>query len=146
MCTGFGGSEFRCNGCDREMALDDGRFLISSERFDKLLLSRGAQALAADGLLRTHHNFRVISLGVPVPAYPGFPLDPPLRSRFQARFVDACTLMTSPGSLSMTLAAVNSGLVRLARHSAAQVSGASSTSAQSKHNPVLHLLPVSFLL
>ena len=28
-----------------------------------------------------------MALGLPVPRYPGFPLDPPLRSRFQGRFV-----------------------------------------------------------
>ena len=31
--------------------------------------------------------FRVIALGLPVPKYTGSPLDPPLRSRFQARDV-----------------------------------------------------------
>jgi von Willebrand factor A domain-containing protein 8 len=31
----------------------------------------------------------VIALGLPVPEYPGFPLDPPLRSRFQSRYVSA---------------------------------------------------------
>ena len=35
-----------------------------------------------------HTRFRVIALGAPVPPYPGYPLDPPFRSRFQARFVD----------------------------------------------------------
>ena len=32
-------------------------------------------------------HFRVIALGLPVPKYTGSPLDPPLRSRFQARDV-----------------------------------------------------------
>lgn len=32
-------------------------------------------------------DFRVIALGLPVPKYRGAPLDPPLRSRFQAREV-----------------------------------------------------------
>ena len=31
--------------------------------------------------------FRVVALGLPVPPYKGNPLDPPLRSRFQARHV-----------------------------------------------------------
>ena len=35
------------------------------------------------GLLRVHEDFRVVALGLPVPAFAGFPLDPPLRSRFQ---------------------------------------------------------------
>ena len=36
-------------------------------------------------VVRVHPNFRVIALGVPVPPFPGNPLDPPLRSRFQVR-------------------------------------------------------------
>jgi von Willebrand factor A domain-containing protein 8 len=35
-----------------------------------------------------HKNFRVIAIGAPVPPYPGYPSDPPFRSRFQARFCD----------------------------------------------------------
>lgn len=35
-----------------------------------------------------HQNFRVIAIASPVPPYPGHPLDPPFRSRFQARFID----------------------------------------------------------
>ena len=35
-----------------------------------------------------HKNFRVIAIAAPVPPYPGYPLDPPFRSRFQARFID----------------------------------------------------------
>lgn len=42
------------------------------------------------GLVRVSEDFRVIALGLPVPRYRGVPLDPPLRSRFQAR--DICNL------------------------------------------------------
>ena len=35
--------------------------------------------------MRVDEKFRVIALGLPVPRYKGNPLDPPLRSRFQAR-------------------------------------------------------------
>ena len=35
-------------------------------------------------MARVNENFRVIALGLPVPKYRGHPLDPPLRSRFQA--------------------------------------------------------------
>ncbi len=35
-----------------------------------------------------HKSFRVIAIAAPVPPYPGYPLDPPFRSRFQARFID----------------------------------------------------------
>ena len=38
-------------------------------------------------LLRASERFRVISLGLPVPPYHGNSLDPPLRSRFQARHI-----------------------------------------------------------
>ena len=38
-------------------------------------------------LVRVHPAFRVIAPGVPSPPFPGAPLDPPLRSRFQARHV-----------------------------------------------------------
>lgn len=37
-------------------------------------------------------NFRVIALGLPVPEFPGYPLDPPLRSRFQARVITSSPL------------------------------------------------------
>ena len=35
-------------------------------------------------LVRVDEKFRVIALGLPIPKYAGHPLDPPLRSRFQA--------------------------------------------------------------
>jgi hypothetical protein len=44
---------------------------------------------AADArFVPAHRSFRVIGIGVPVPPYAGYPLDPPFRSRFQARFLD----------------------------------------------------------
>ena len=56
---------------NREMQLEDGRLL-------------GSVALPV------HPQFRVIALGLQVPPYgQGHSLDPPLRSRFQARHVDA---------------------------------------------------------
>jgi len=45
------------------------------------------EELDAWKLVRVHEDFRVIALGLPVPRYQGNPLDPPLRSRFQARDV-----------------------------------------------------------
>eukprot|EP01097_Dermamoeba_algensis_P008384 TRINITY_DN5586_c0_g1_i1.p1 TRINITY_DN5586_c0_g1~~TRINITY_DN5586_c0_g1_i1.p1 ORF type:complete len:233 (-),score=50.53 TRINITY_DN5586_c0_g1_i1:148-846(-) len=36
-------------------------------------------------MIPVHDKFRVIALGLPVPRFIGHPLDPPLRSRFQAR-------------------------------------------------------------
>ncbi|CAB4069483.1 von Willebrand factor A domain-containing protein 8 [Lepeophtheirus salmonis] len=72
---------------NREMQLEDGRLLISSSRYDTLLQNHTKDELELLNLVRVSENFRVIALGLPVPAYVGHPLDPPLRSRFQARDV-----------------------------------------------------------
>ena len=72
---------------NREMQLEDGRLLIPGHRYDGLLARHGQAALDSWRLVRVSPEFRVIALGLPVPRYPGSPLDPPLRSRFQARDV-----------------------------------------------------------
>ncbi|XP_013928734.1 PREDICTED: von Willebrand factor A domain-containing protein 8-like [Thamnophis sirtalis] len=72
---------------NREMQLEDGRFLMSAERYDKLLKEHNRESLDAWRIVRVSEDFRVIALGLPVPRYLGNPLDPPLRSRFQARDV-----------------------------------------------------------
>lgn len=78
-----------------EMTLDDGRFLMKAESYDALLAAGySSKDLAAQNLVRVHPDFRVIALGLPVPPYPGRTLDPPLRSRFQARNVQP----SSPGT------------------------------------------------
>ncbi|KAL5256307.1 hypothetical protein ACHWQZ_G011506 [Mnemiopsis leidyi] len=69
---------------NREMHLEDGRFLVAHQRYDSLLHP-------STDLVRVHPDFWVIALGVPVPPYRGYPLDPPLRSRFQARIVEDLT-------------------------------------------------------
>ena len=74
---------------NREMQLDDGRFLMSAERYDKLLSDHSKEELDALKLVRVDENFRVIALGHPVPRYRGNALDPPLRSRFQSRDITA---------------------------------------------------------
>ncbi|KAL5014683.1 hypothetical protein ScPMuIL_008953, partial [Solemya velum] len=72
---------------NREMQLDDGRFLVAADRYDKLLQDHTKTELDDLKLVRVDERFRVIALGLPVPRYQGNPLDPPLRSRFQARDV-----------------------------------------------------------
>eukprot|EP00736_Rhodelphis_marinus_P000056 Rmarinus@m.14300 len=73
---------------NREMQLEDGRFLMSPDRYDRMLSEGHTQEeLRLLKLTRVDPNFRVIALGVPAPPFPGNPLDPPLRSRFQARYV-----------------------------------------------------------
>ena len=51
------------------------------------LLEHYLKVLDTWRLVRVSPDFRVIALGLPVPRYTGSPLDPPLRSRFQARDV-----------------------------------------------------------
>lgn len=72
---------------NREMQLEDGRFLIAPERYDKLLSEHSKKILDSWKLVRVSENFRVVALGLPVPPFKGNPLDPPFRSRFQARNV-----------------------------------------------------------
>ena len=69
------------------MHLEDGRLLIPAERYDKLLEENGQEELDKWQLVRVSEDFRVVALGLPIPHYTGNPLDPPLRSRFQARDV-----------------------------------------------------------
>uniref|UniRef100_A0A7M4DXF6 von Willebrand factor A domain-containing protein 8 n=1 Tax=Crocodylus porosus TaxID=8502 RepID=A0A7M4DXF6_CROPO len=89
---------------NREMQLEDGRFLMSAERYDRLLQEHTKTELDAWKIVRVSEDFRVIALGLPVPKYSGNPLDPPLRSRFQARdvyylpFRDCLQLLYSVGS------------------------------------------------
>jgi MoxR-like ATPase len=67
------------------MLLDDGRFLVSSNRFAKLLQSSSQEQLNKLKIVCVDSNFQVIALGLPSPRFEGNALDPPLRSRFQAR-------------------------------------------------------------
>ncbi|EGB08474.1 hypothetical protein AURANDRAFT_25816, partial [Aureococcus anophagefferens] len=71
---------------NREMALDDGTFLMDAKRFDALCAEDAERASGLDvrGLRRTHEDFIVVAIGVAVPKHAGNPLDPPLRSRFSA--------------------------------------------------------------
>ncbi|KAH8408927.1 hypothetical protein KR009_003780 [Drosophila setifemur] len=72
---------------NREMHLESGKFLMSPERYDKLLEKHSREQLDEWGLLRVSEQFRVVALGLPTHKYKGTPLDPPLRSRFQSRNV-----------------------------------------------------------
>ncbi|TNN79075.1 von Willebrand factor A domain-containing protein 8 [Liparis tanakae] len=76
---------------NREMQLEDGRFLMSRFAFShysySARLEHTKEELDLWKIVRVSEDFRVIALGLPVPKYKGNPLDPPLRSRFQARDV-----------------------------------------------------------
>eukprot|EP00428_Durinskia_dybowskii_P062357 CAMPEP_0170375242 /NCGR_PEP_ID=MMETSP0117_2-20130122/11058_1 /TAXON_ID=400756 /ORGANISM="Durinskia baltica, Strain CSIRO CS-38" /LENGTH=1559 /DNA_ID=CAMNT_0010630307 /DNA_START=124 /DNA_END=4803 /DNA_ORIENTATION=+ len=78
---------------NREMMLEDGRFLMKGDTIGKLKAEDSAPSddLSAR-LVPVHPSFRVVALGLPVPPYHGRVLDPPLRSRFQSRFIDELSL------------------------------------------------------
>lgn len=66
----------------RSMNLEDGRLLIDPVRYREL-------ENPPDHLVPVLEDFRVIATAVPAPPYVGRSLDPPLRSRFQIRRVNA---------------------------------------------------------
>ena len=70
---------------NREMALEDGRFIVSASRYAELKARHGEDVVHSWHLIPAHPDFFVIAIGLPVPPYFGNPLDSPLRSRFQAR-------------------------------------------------------------
>ncbi|XP_065352663.1 von Willebrand factor A domain-containing protein 8 isoform X2 [Cloeon dipterum] len=85
---------------NREMQLEDGRFLMAAPRYDQLLREHSQEEMDAWKLVRVDEDFRVIALGLPVPRYTGNPLDPPLRSRFQARDVTGLTYQAQVSDLT----------------------------------------------
>ncbi|GBC05388.1 hypothetical protein RclHR1_00620028 [Rhizophagus clarus] len=70
---------------NREMSLEDGRFLVHPKRYDSLVKTNEKSVMDKWKLVRVSDRFIVMALGLPVPPYVGHPLDPPLRSRFQSR-------------------------------------------------------------
>ncbi|CAJ1427783.1 unnamed protein product [Effrenium voratum] len=68
---------------NREMSLEDGRFLVDSQRYDALQPALDTRS----ALTPVHRHFRVLALASPCPPFEGRALDPPLRSRFQALLV-----------------------------------------------------------
>lgn len=64
--------------------LEDGTHVVSSDRYQKMI-ERGEDTTS---FIPAHRDFRVIAIGTPVPPYPGYPLDPPFRSRFQSLYLD----------------------------------------------------------
>lgn len=92
---------------NREMQLEDGRFLVSPSRYDEIVRSHSDAELMGSQFVRVDSRFRIIALGLPVPRFPGNPLDPPLRSRFQARDIDS-------GSYDSTLQMLQNAAPKLA--------------------------------
>ncbi|KAE8209026.1 hypothetical protein CF327_g6940 [Tilletia walkeri] len=65
---------------NREVNLADGTQLVPASRI--------TADSASHNLIPVHPNFRIIATSIPVPPYKGASIDPPFRSRFQARWVD----------------------------------------------------------
>ena len=65
---------------------------------------------ALRNIARAHQNFRVIALGLPVPPYKGNTLDPPLRSRFQARTIFQTPFQTQLEKLRKKCPGINDEL------------------------------------
>lgn len=95
--------------------------------------------------------FSFVTVHVPV----GFPLDPPLRSRFQARYIEDASdmamqlhsMMPASRAVMSVVAAVQSGLKRLACSvdaSVAASNAAASPARPSTANTSMHLLPVRY--
>ncbi|KAG6857487.1 hypothetical protein H0H87_002112 [Tephrocybe sp. NHM501043] len=80
---------------NREMNLDDGTHIIHPQRFAQLEASKSIAVGGGHNFIPAHKNFRVIAIAAPVPPYPGYPLDPPFRSRFQSRFIDPVSSLTA---------------------------------------------------
>jgi len=80
--------------------LDDGTHIIHPHRYAQLDAARSTGQ--GKVFIPAHKNFRVVAIAAPVPPYPGYPLDPPFRSRFQARFIDPVGALLSLGDGSTT--------------------------------------------
>ncbi|VDB87134.1 unnamed protein product [Peniophora sp. CBMAI 1063] len=70
---------------NREMNLEDGTHILHPHRHALLAPDVAKRETM---FIPAHDRFRVIAMAAPVPPNVGYPLDPPFRSRFQARFVD----------------------------------------------------------
>ncbi len=80
--------------------------IIHQDRF--FLLDSTVKDDSGKRFIPAHKNFRVVAIAAPVPPYTGYPIDPPFRSRFQARFVDPVGALISLSSSGPELSDPNS--------------------------------------
>jgi MoxR-like ATPase len=92
---------------NREMSLDDGSMLVSAAVFDQQEQQQSSSASASVKMHRVHPDFCVAALGSMYADTSSSvtSLDPPLRSRFQARL----QAPLDPGELLQALAATSNG-------------------------------------
>ncbi|KAH9809964.1 AAA domain-containing protein [Melampsora americana] len=70
---------------NREMNLEDGTHIIHPDRYESL----SRKGSLPSNFISASRSFQVICISLPVPPFTGYPLDPPFRSRFQARYIDS---------------------------------------------------------
>lgn len=77
---------------NREQDLPDGTSLVPANRIERARQEEarklGVNSNTVSRFQAVDPNFRVVALGLPTPPYKGNPLDPPFRSRYQARWVE----------------------------------------------------------
>lgn len=77
---------------NREQDLPDGTSLVPVNRLRLAQEEEAERTGRKPSKISRFHavdpNFRIIALGLPTPPYKGNPLDPPFRSRYQARWVE----------------------------------------------------------
>ncbi|XP_011270078.1 hypothetical protein CAOG_08496 [Capsaspora owczarzaki ATCC 30864] len=120
---------------NREMRLEDGRFLVAPQRYDALLKEHSKEELDKWKLVRVSERFRVIALGLPVPRFQGNPLDPPLRSRFQGRDV---RLVSFDAALEYAVLSAQRALHALATHQTVAQGLRESTASSSPADELSH--------
>jgi hypothetical protein len=125
--------------------LDDGTHIIHPHRYAQLESNGPIQE---NIFIPASRSFRVIAIAAPVPPYPGFPLDPPLRSRFQGRFIDPAGSLLAISNAVVERPIPNSSLLEKLRNVflATQHSGESSDAIKTIFNSVLPAFPQTSLL
>lgn len=121
---------------NREHNLPDGTQLVPAERFSK----RDESSAEHARFVPVHPDFRVFCLGLPVPPYKGHPLDPPFRSRFQARWVEGTVFPQLPPHTS-ACGAHSSELLRRWGQFSALVQAHADATQRTGHLPTTEQLP-----
>lgn len=87
---------------NREQDLPDGTSLVPASRLASVQKEAAAAKRSASRFQAVDPRFRVVALGLPTPPYRGNPLDPPFRSRYQARWVEGVVPSTLKPSTTAT--------------------------------------------
>ncbi|EGF99746.1 Hypothetical protein MELLADRAFT_94123 [Melampsora larici-populina 98AG31] len=69
----------------KKLTEKDGTHIIHPDRYESL----SREGSLPSNFISASRSFQVICISLPVPPFTGYPLDPPFRSRFQARYIDS---------------------------------------------------------